>query len=239
MLKGTYNDAAGSATLNVPAFYGAGFQPGEAVTIEMVVGDVKIVGIGPGEDVGISYATANKFGAFKTGISLFAYLTFILRGDTSDYIAKGLLAALATIKDPMPGGLYTVKATGLESGRVASVVMELVAPAPKVTIISPKAGDVVKGTEVTVTMDATGTLITRPDGSKDPGKTHFVLALDAALPAGTGPVPIQPPYVHTPANSYTFTGVTPGEHTLIVSVHYGDHSPVQPPAQATVKFKTE
>src|SRR3989304_3626845 len=40
MLKGTYNDAAGSATLNVPAFYGAGFQPGEAVTIEMVVGDV-------------------------------------------------------------------------------------------------------------------------------------------------------------------------------------------------------
>lgn len=220
-------------------FTGAGFQPGEPVTIEMVVGDVKLVGVKPGEDVGIAAAEANKLGTFKVSMGADALLATILRADWDKYTSAGVMGVIATIKDPMPAGLYTVKATGILSGRVGVAPLELVAPAPKLTVISPKPGEAITGTEVTVKMEATGTLITRPDGSKDPGKTHLQLLLDVAPPAGTGPVPVQPPYVHTTETTYTFKDVQPGEHTLIVQVAYGDHSPVQPPVMVTVKFATK
>jgi len=220
-------------------FTGAGFQPGEPVTIEMVVGDVKLEGVKPGEDVGIAAAEANKFGTFKVPMGADALLATLLRADWAKYTAVGVVGVIATIKDPMPGGLYTVKATGTMSGRVASAVLELVAPAPKLSVVSPKPGEVITGTEVTVKLEATGTLIWRPDGSKDPGKTHFLLFLDVAPPAGTDPVPVQPPYVHTTDTTYVFKDVKPGEHTLVVAIHYGDHSPVQPPVTVTVKFTTQ
>lgn len=222
-----------------PTFIGAGFQPGEPVTIEMVVGDVKLEGIKPGEDVGIAAAEASKLGTFKVTMESATVLGTILRGEWKEYLTKGIGFVLATIKDPMPPGIYTVKATGTISGRVGAAFLELTAPAPKLTVASPKPGEAITGTEVTVTLAATGTLITKPDGSRDPGKTHFQLFLDVPPLAGAGPVPVQPPYVHTTETTYTFKDVQPGEHTLVVQLAYGDHSPVQPPVTVTVKFSTK
>ena len=109
---------------------------------------------------------------------------------------------------------------------------------PSVRILSPTAGQVITGTEVTVSLEAKGTAITRPDGSKDAAKTHFQLFLDVSPPPGIGPVPVQPPYVHTPATSYTFKDVKPGEHRLILQLAYGDHSPVQPVVEHRISFST-
>jgi len=114
-----------------PVFYGAGFKPGELVSIELVVGDIELVGVKPGEDVGIAFAKANKYGAFKAKVEAIPIFQTIFRGDMKLYFEKGLAAVLPTLKNPIPPGIYTVKAIGAESGLVASCAIEFLPPKKK------------------------------------------------------------------------------------------------------------
>ena len=107
-----------------------------------------------------------------------------------------------------------------------------------VTITGPTDGAEVAGTEITVTMEASGVTIV-PAGELVDGTGHHHIYLDADLGAPGTPVPTVPnQIIHLGDGSatYTFTDVAPGEHRLIAVVADGMHLPLQPWVVDTVTF---
>jgi hypothetical protein len=110
-------------------------------------------------------------------------------------------------------------------------------PAVTVTILSPSEGQQVVGPDVTVQFEVSGITIAPGDGKRTPGVAHYHLFLDSPLPQATDqPYPAAPGSIHTADKSYTFKGLKPGPHTLIVALGDGAHYPLNPPVTATVHF---
>lgn len=116
-------------------------------------------------------------------------------------------------------------------------VMPVGAQGPELTVLSPKDGETISGTAVTVTFQTSGiTLVPstipvseagkRPEANR-PGEGHVHFMLD-----------LQPLVVWERGDPFTFENVPPGEHQLTVELANNDHSPLSPPVVQVVQFRT-
>jgi hypothetical protein len=114
--------------LRVPiVFTGTGWKPKEMVVVEMVLPPgVQIQGVKPGEDVGIAYGEADDAGNFKGEVPATAKLNTLFRVGWTPIMAPD-----PKTLNPIPPGVYTIRASGADSGVVAITTLEFVAPAPK------------------------------------------------------------------------------------------------------------
>ena len=114
--------------LKVPiVFTGTGWKPKEMVVVDLVLpSGVQIQGVKPGEDVGIAYGEADDAGNFKGEVPVTAKLNTLFRVGWTP-----ILAPDPKTLNPIPAGIYKVKASGADSGAVAITTLEFVAPAPK------------------------------------------------------------------------------------------------------------
>jgi hypothetical protein len=114
--------------LRVPiVFTGTGWSPKEMVVVDMVLPPgVEMKGVKPGEDVGIAYGEADDAGNFKGDVPATAKLNTIFRVGWTP-----ILAPDPKTLNPIPPGVYTIKASGADSGMVVTTTLEFVAPAPK------------------------------------------------------------------------------------------------------------
>lgn len=116
------------AILKVPiVFTGTGWKPKEMVVVDMVLPPgVQIQGVKPGEDVGIAYGEADDAGNFKGEVPATAKLNTIFRVGWTP-----ILTPDPKTLNPIPPGVYNIKASGADSGVVATTTLEFVKPAPK------------------------------------------------------------------------------------------------------------
>ena len=114
--------------LRVPiVFTGTGWKPKEMVVVDMVLPpSVEMKGVKPGEDVGIAYGEADDAGNFKGEVPATAKLNTIFRVGWTP-----IMSIDPKTLNPIPPGVYTRKASGAESGVVATTTLEFIAPAPK------------------------------------------------------------------------------------------------------------
>ena len=114
--------------LKVPiVFSGTGWKPKEMVVVDMVLPpDVQIQGVKPGEDVGIAYGEADDAGNFKGEVPATAKLNTIFRVGWTPVLAPD-----PKTLNPIPPGVYKIKASGADSGVVVTTTLEFIAPAPK------------------------------------------------------------------------------------------------------------
>ncbi len=122
----------------------------------------------------------------------------------------------------------------------ALVVRPAFAADPVVKITSPTEGEVIDGTEVTVTLDV-GDLKLVPGAQaaqKSDLHVHYLLDVDPTpwldgkrdIPTG------DPNIVHSAATSHTFTNLKPGPHKVTVILTNADHIAIQPPVAPSVRF---
>lgn len=111
-------------------------------------------------------------------------------------------------------------------------------PAPaRVTITSPAKG-ATTGTDVVVTLRATGVTIAKADGGKVEGVGHHHLFLDTIPTPDNIPIPptsAKIVHIGTGDSTFTFKGLAPGQHQIIAVLGYGNHSPM-PAGRDTVTF---
>jgi len=114
--------------LRVPiVFTGTGWKPNEMVVVDMVLPPgVEMKGIKPGEDVGIAFGQADDAGNFKGEVPVTAKLNTIFRVGWTP-----ILAPDPKTLNPIPPGVYKIKASGADSGALATTTLEFVAPPPK------------------------------------------------------------------------------------------------------------
>ena len=114
--------------LRIPiVFTGTGWKPKEMVVVDMVLPPgVQMQGVKPGEDVGIAYGEADEAGNFKGEVPATAKLNTIFRVGWTP-----ILAPDPKTLNPIPPGVYTIKASGTDSGAVVTTTLEFVKPAPK------------------------------------------------------------------------------------------------------------
>jgi LPXTG-motif cell wall-anchored protein len=108
---------------------------------------------------------------------------------------------------------------------------------PGFTVVSPKDGATIDGTDVTVdlkTIDFKLVPSTVPlsEAGKHPelnrpGEGHYHFVLD-----------LRPLVVWDKDATYTFTNVPPGEHQLMIEMANIDHSSLSPPIMKQIKFRT-
>jgi len=97
-----------------------------------------------------------------------------------------------------------------------------------VTIISPSKG-ATTGTDVLVTLRATGVTIAKADGKKVEGVGHHHLFLDTIPTADNLPIPptsAKIVHIGTGDSTFTFRALVPGQHRIIAVIGYGDHTPM-------------
>jgi hypothetical protein len=114
--------------LRVPiVFTGTGWKPKEMVVVDMVLPPgVEMKGVNPGEDVGIAYGEADDAGNFKGEVPVTAKLNTLFRVGWTPIMAPD-----PKTLNPIPPGVYTIKASGADSGVVATTTLEFIAPPPK------------------------------------------------------------------------------------------------------------
>ena len=100
-------------------------------------------------------------------------------------------------------------------------------PSVGVAIVSPKDGDST-GADVTVVLSKEGPVtIEKASGTKADGVGHYHLFLDTVVVAEGQVIPPTTKHmVHigTGDSTYTFKGLTPGQHEIVAVIGYGDHS---------------
>lgn len=103
-------------------FSGTGWPANEFITIELVLPEgVTMDGLMPGENsIGIAFATAESSGNFEAIMSPVAKLNWLLRTAWTPMMMPDLTKA-----NPLPRGIYTIKATGLDPGTVTTITWEL------------------------------------------------------------------------------------------------------------------
>jgi hypothetical protein len=101
------------------------------------------------------------------------------------------------------------------------------APAAGVTIVSPKDGDTTSA-DVAVVLSQEGPVtIEKANSTKAEGVGHYHLFLDTTAVADGQVIPPATKHmVHigTGDSTYTFKGLTPGQHEIVAVIGYGDHS---------------
>jgi hypothetical protein len=106
-----------------------------------------------------------------------------------------------------------------------------------VRIVSPENGDST-GADVTIDLFKRGVTIEAASGTRVEGVGHHHLFLDtAATPAGEIIPPASAHVIHigTGDSSWTFKGLSPGPHTVIAVMGYGDHAAMDQ-RRDTVRF---
>jgi hypothetical protein len=107
-----------------------------------------------------------------------------------------------------------------------------------VAIVSPKEGDST-GADVTVVLSKEGPVtIEKANSTKVEGVGHYHLFLDTTVVAEGQVIPPATKHmVHigTGDSTYTFKGLTPGQHEIVAVIGYGDHS-AMPGKRDTVRF---
>jgi len=123
-------------------FTGAGWQPKEVITIDLVVPpDVEMTGLdrARGEDsIGIAFATADAAGNFEVVMEKTAKVDWLMRGGFTPTMALDP----ATLGKQLPNGTYTLKAMGEDTRTVATAtwVLEMTPPpAPPPSAAPPAA----------------------------------------------------------------------------------------------------
>jgi len=111
------------------------------------------------------------------------------------------------------GGLATAAA-------VATVAMGQAEP-PSLRVLSPENGAVVENRNVELRMEVKGVELTPRQSSNS---AYVQLKLDDAPP------------VKAYAESFTFQGVTPGNHMVRVELRRGNGSEMNPPIRSQVRF---
>jgi len=114
--------------MRVPiVFTGTGWSPNEMVVVDMVLPPgVEMKGVKPGEDVGIAFGQADEAGNFKAEVPPTAKLNTLFRVGWTP-----ILAPDPKTLNPIPPGVYTIKASGADSGAVATTTLEFLAPIKK------------------------------------------------------------------------------------------------------------
>ncbi len=108
-------------------FTGTGWAPKEMVVIDLVLpSGVEMRGVKPGEDVGIAFGLADEAGNFKAEVPPTAKLNTIFRVGWTP-----ILAPDPKTLNPIPPGVYKIKASGSDSGAEATTTLEFVAPIKK------------------------------------------------------------------------------------------------------------
>jgi hypothetical protein len=108
-------------------FKGSGFQPKEMITVEMVLPPgLKMKGITEGEDVGIAVGTSDENGNFSAAMQPTATLNWFFQVGWTPLLRPNFKEAR-----PIPPGVYTINATGLDSDRVATATLKIVPPPKK------------------------------------------------------------------------------------------------------------
>jgi len=128
-------------------------------------------------------------------------------------------------------------AIGVSAGPTTAASATPAAPSGGVTITSPAKG-ATTGTSVTVTLRAQGVRITKADGAKAEGVGHYHLFLDTIPTADSVPIPPNSAkivHIGSGDSTYTFKGLTPGQHRIIAVLGYGNHAPM-PAGRDTVTF---
>jgi hypothetical protein len=109
-------------------FSGSGWTPGEVVSVDMVIPrDVKIPSLEPGEDAGVGFAKADEKGNFECKMEGMTKIITIFRGSMN---AETFKPIGKTFK-PIPFGSYSIRASGMDSGSVATTSIEFVKPPPE------------------------------------------------------------------------------------------------------------
>jgi hypothetical protein len=148
-------------------------------------------------------------------------------------IAVGLITVTAVVackKDQTYGADTTAKAAAGPSAAAT-------AARASVMITSPAKG-ATTGTDVTVTLRATGVTIAKADGGKVENVGHYHLFLDTIPTADNVPIPptsVKIVHIGTGDSTFTFKGVAPGPHQIIAVLGYGNHTPM-PAGRDTVTF---
>lgn len=114
--------------MRVPiVFSGTGWTPKEMVVIDMALPPgLEMKGVKPGEDVGIAFGQADEAGNFKAEVPPTAKLNTLFRVEWTP-----ILAPDPKTLNPIPPGVYTIKASGSDSRAVATTTLEFVAPIKK------------------------------------------------------------------------------------------------------------
>ncbi len=108
-------------------FKGNGFVPKEMISIEMILPEgVTIKGVGPGEDVGIAMGNADEKGSFTAAMQPTATLNWFFQVGWTPLLTPNFKEA-----KPIPPGDYKIRATGLDSDKVAYSTMRIVPPPKK------------------------------------------------------------------------------------------------------------
>jgi len=108
-------------------FTGSGFGPNEMVSIEMVLPPgVHVKGIKQGEDVGIAIGNTDAKGNFTAAMKPMATLNWFFQVGWTPLLRPNFKEAR-----PLPPGKYKIKATGLDSDRLATAILEIIPPPKK------------------------------------------------------------------------------------------------------------
>ncbi|MBM3118695.1 MAG: hypothetical protein FJ006_03950 [Chloroflexi bacterium] len=110
------------ALLGMPIkFTGTGWEPGAMVVVELVIPEnVQMPGLDreAGEDaVGLAFAEADSAGNFEATVEAANKLNFLLRTGWTPLIKPDL-----TKVDPLPAGVYTVRALSMQPGSNAATI---------------------------------------------------------------------------------------------------------------------
>ncbi|MFA5614699.1 MAG: fasciclin domain-containing protein, partial [Methanoculleus sp.] len=100
-----------------------------------------------------------------------------------------------------------------------------------VNITAPEEGADVAAGNVTVSVDVTNFTLVEPTGQENaPGEGHLHYYLDALIPTDENEpaIPETGGYVISTNTSYTWEGVTSGEHNFSVQLVNNDHTPIIP-----------
>jgi len=107
-----------------------------------------------------------------------------------------------------------------------------------VKIVSPARDTVLKGTSVSVVLEAKGIEIA-PVAEHRAGTAHHHLFLDTEVTAPDQPIPVGVAgivHLGKGQTTYTFENVAPGEHRLIAVLADPNHVPLKPLVADTVRF---
>lgn len=108
-------------------FQGSGFAPKEMITVEMVLpAGLKMKGVKEGDDVGIAVGTSDENGNFSAAMEPTATLNWFFQVGWTPLVTPNFKEA-----KPIPPGVYTINATGLDSNTIATSTLKIVPPPEK------------------------------------------------------------------------------------------------------------
>jgi hypothetical protein len=108
-------------------FSGSGWKPKEMVVVELVLPPgVKMKGVTEGEDVGLAFANADADGNFKAKMGPMATLNWFFQVGWTPLLKPDFKQA-----SPLRPGVYTIKASGVDSELKANATLTFLPPPKK------------------------------------------------------------------------------------------------------------